>query len=381
MRNTSLRYYFLRFWVRLGLHVYFRDIEVSGKQHIPAKGPVIFAVNHPNTVLDALLTAGTNKRHSWFMAHGMAFKFGWLNAIFRSMRMLPVFRESEGTNAVKQNTEIFAKCSRILSRNGSLIMFPEGSHSRMWKIRDMRKGLARIVHETVKHNENLVVIPVGITYFDPLYAFSDVLIQYGEPISAAEYFKNPEENDVQSQLKLMKAISTKLEQLTLHISGSDYKDIYTRVKQLELSSPETESLLNDFKRLQSWIEACEKDPELGHWHEDVVQKVTKKTLPLLALIFTAPLWLTGKVLTIIPQLCIRILVKRLKDDHFAASVRFGAGLGFYTFIVLGIGIWSWMTTLTLFWFLFKWVFFTFSMFFVMMWEEHLDAFRNKRFSK
>src|SRR5438445_97008 len=36
----------------LVLRVFFRRIEVSGSAHVPARGPVIFVLNHPNGLVD-----------------------------------------------------------------------------------------------------------------------------------------------------------------------------------------------------------------------------------------------------------------------------------------------------------------------------------------
>ncbi|MES2627531.1 MAG: 1-acyl-sn-glycerol-3-phosphate acyltransferase [Bacteroidota bacterium] len=380
-RKTSVRYSLLRLWVKLGLHIYFREIEVVGKEKVPKNVPVLFAVNHPNTALDALLTACFSPRHPWFLARGDVFRRDFMARIFRAFRMMPVYRERDGVAQVKENTEVFSKSARILARGGSLIMFPEGSHNRQWRIRDLRRGLARIATETVERNPDLVVIPVGITYFDPTYAFSDVLVQFGDPIKVSEVIGEPA-HPVHRQDELMKLIGERLEEITLHIGDADYEDIYKRVKYLEQHEPGAEKLRDDFARLKKWIDECQNDPACGKAKEgELLKTVSRKTFPLIALIVTLPFWLIGKVFTIVPQLIIYGMVKKLKDDHFTGAVQFIAGLVMYTVLFIGIGVWSWFSTLTLFWFILKWGSLTFCMFFVMLWEEHFQNFRDRRFSR
>lgn len=379
--KISIRYSLLRMWVKLGLHIYFRDIETYGAENVPKNVPVLFAVNHPNTVLDALLTACFGPRHPWFMARGDVFEKKWLARLFRMMRMLPVYRERDGAAKVKDNADVFSVCSRVLSRGGSLIMFPEGSHNREWRIRDLRRGLARIAMETVEHNPELVIIPVGITYFDPKYAFSDVLIQFGKPIKAAPFFES-NGHPVELQNQLMKEVGVQLEELTLHIGESDYSSIYERVKFLEQHEKEEGKLIDDFKRLQGWIDQCKKDAKLGVAPEgQFLESVKRKGFPLAALIFTAPFWLIGKFFAVIPQALIFLTLRKVKDDHFTGAIRFGIGIVAYTLLFIGIGVWARLTTINPLWFFLKWGFFTFCMFFVMLWEEHYENFMDRRFNR
>ncbi len=381
-KKTSLRYSLLKLWVKLGLKVYFRDIEVRGKEHIPKGVPIIFAVNHPSTVLDALLTASFVQQQPWFMARGDIFKRWGLTSLFRALRMLPVFRQRDGARQIKRNTNTFELSAQILSLGGSLIMFPEGSHNRQWRIRDMRRGIARIAQATCLNNPNLVIIPVGLTYFDPLYAFSDVLIQFGEPIKAQPFFADSNQHQLEQQNQLVAEISAQLQKLTLHISASNYEDVFARVKLLEQHAPTTDWLYEDFTRIQNWINACEKDQNLGREKsETVIEQIRKKTIPALALFVTAPLWFTGKVLAVVPQLIIRVIIKKLTDDHFTGAVRFGIGLVCYSLLFAGIGVWSYLSSVTILWFVLKWAYFTFCLFFVMLWEEHFDEFRERRFNR
>src|SRR3972149_2727080 len=50
-------YWFGRALLNQTSRLYYRRIEVTGREHIPAAGPAILVANHPNSVADAFLLA------------------------------------------------------------------------------------------------------------------------------------------------------------------------------------------------------------------------------------------------------------------------------------------------------------------------------------
>ena len=45
----KLAYYYLRFWFRICLRLFYRRLTVHGREHRNLKGPFIVTSNHPNT--------------------------------------------------------------------------------------------------------------------------------------------------------------------------------------------------------------------------------------------------------------------------------------------------------------------------------------------
>ena len=39
--------------------IFFRRVEVRGREHVPRDGPILVAANHPNMLMDALLLGTT----------------------------------------------------------------------------------------------------------------------------------------------------------------------------------------------------------------------------------------------------------------------------------------------------------------------------------
>jgi glycerol-3-phosphate O-acyltransferase/dihydroxyacetone phosphate acyltransferase len=91
-------YLIARALVRAALAIYFRGLEVSGAKKVPAKGPVILAANHPQSVTDALVLAAAAPRAVRFIAHSGLFENrlrGWL---LRSCGVIPVYRSGDKTD-------------------------------------------------------------------------------------------------------------------------------------------------------------------------------------------------------------------------------------------------------------------------------------------
>ena len=53
---------------------YYPKIQITGAEHIPRSGPVLFCANHPNSLIDPVLIGITARRPVSFMAKAPLFK-------------------------------------------------------------------------------------------------------------------------------------------------------------------------------------------------------------------------------------------------------------------------------------------------------------------
>ena len=68
--------------VRVITNTFFRRIDVAGIENVPAKGPVIFAGNHPNALMDGfLLTAKCGRWPLHFMANAKLWQYPILRTV------------------------------------------------------------------------------------------------------------------------------------------------------------------------------------------------------------------------------------------------------------------------------------------------------------
>ena len=59
-----------RFW----LWFFFRDVEVVRASLVPASGPVLLCINHPNNMIDSLLVAGVLPRKVHYLTTAALFR-------------------------------------------------------------------------------------------------------------------------------------------------------------------------------------------------------------------------------------------------------------------------------------------------------------------
>lgn len=211
-------------FIKLGLYFYSNKITVLGRKNIPKKGAVLFAVNHPNGLIDPLFVTTTNNRQNHFLVRAASFKNPTIKKILESLYLMPIYRIRDGIKQLSNNQEIFEKCYKILHKGETLMIFPEGSHDKKRSIRPLSKGFTRIVFGALEKHKDLEikVVPVGITYQHPSDFPTKVTINYGKPIGTREIF---ETNSGAKSINILKAkVSEQLEKLSVHITDdSNYE--------------------------------------------------------------------------------------------------------------------------------------------------------------
>jgi 1-acyl-sn-glycerol-3-phosphate acyltransferase len=171
-----------RFVVRLlrfAIEVFYRRVEIAGLENIPRGAPVIFAVNHPNGLIDPLFVLCYAPREVSFLAKAPLFRYpliGWFARLFDS---IPVYRKQD--NVSGSNEETFARAREVLERGGGVAIFPEGTTHSDARLRELKTGAARIALGA--SIPSLAIVPTGIYYSAKGTFRSDVLVVYGAPLA------------------------------------------------------------------------------------------------------------------------------------------------------------------------------------------------------
>ena len=76
----------------VALRIFFRRIELDGLSRVPADGPVMFVLNHPNALIDPAFLLCLSPRPVAFLAKAPLFKTPVLGAIVRAFDSIPVYR-------------------------------------------------------------------------------------------------------------------------------------------------------------------------------------------------------------------------------------------------------------------------------------------------
>ncbi|HMG20512.1 MAG TPA: lysophospholipid acyltransferase family protein [Kofleriaceae bacterium] len=199
---AAVAYRILTWFLRLVTRVFFRQIEVVGLENIPATGGVLFAGNHPNSLIDPILIITSCGRRVHFAAKAALFKGRLMRAVLRGLGAVPIQRRDDHDGAprrdaaaappaataaaVLDNESAFAAMFAVLASGGAIGIFPEGLSHDDSQLARLKTGAARLaLGGAQRAGAPLAIVPCGLTFIHPKRFRSRVLVQYGPPIAIA----------------------------------------------------------------------------------------------------------------------------------------------------------------------------------------------------
>jgi len=94
----ELLYFGVKIFINSMLSIFFRDIEVLGKDRLPRHGPMIFVINHSNQFVDAMVVLGTCGNENFKVSYLMAEKSFYrpiIGDIASALDVVPVKRAQD----------------------------------------------------------------------------------------------------------------------------------------------------------------------------------------------------------------------------------------------------------------------------------------------
>lgn len=225
-------YHLFYYPARIALYFYCRQLQINKREFTKLSGPLILAANHPNSFLDAIIIASIFKHPVYSLARGDAFVSPWIIMILRSLKMLPVYRISEGKENLKNNFNTFDSVNELLQKDKIVLIFSEGLCINEWHLRPLKKGTARMAIRAWESNIPLKVLPVGINYSSFRHFGKKMIINFGDIITQ-ENFNN--ENDGKNIIAFNQRLNEQLSSLIYEIPAGD---IEKRRKIFEIQKPE-----------------------------------------------------------------------------------------------------------------------------------------------
>ena len=177
-------YALLKIYARMALRIYCRHIRINAPEHLKRNGPLLLAANHPNSFLDGIILTTLFDNDIYSLARGDAFKHKKVNRFLRWLRLLPVYRTSEGVANLEHNYTTFAACQKTFEKGGIVLIFSEGRCENEWHFRPLKKGTARLAITAWKKGIPLQVVPVAFNYSSFKKFGKTVHIDFGETITA-----------------------------------------------------------------------------------------------------------------------------------------------------------------------------------------------------
>lgn len=177
-------YHYLKIIAGIAIHIFFRKIVINHPERLNEKGPLLLASNHPNSFLDSVLLNTIFRQPVWSLARGDVFKKPLFRKLLTAVKILPVYRTSEGVENLSENYKTFDACIELFKQNGIITIYSEGKCINEWHLRPLKKGTARLAIKAWEENIPLRVLPVSLNYSSFTRFGKNVFINFGEIITA-----------------------------------------------------------------------------------------------------------------------------------------------------------------------------------------------------
>lgn len=192
-------YYIVRSIVLFALKIAF-NLKYEGRENIPKGKPMIYCPNHRSYVDPPAVAAGIRGKMA-FMAKEELFRnklFGWL---IRSLGAFPVSRGSGDLSILDDSAERIAE-------GKSLMIFPEGKRSKDGKVSKGHSGAA-----VISAKSGAPIVPVGIIFGEKLKFRTKIVVKFGKPIPAEEFFEGTGEPNPRALVKMKNRYMSEIKSL------------------------------------------------------------------------------------------------------------------------------------------------------------------------
>lgn len=367
--------------LRLALWVFFRNIDVRGRDKVPVGGPLIYVANHPNVMMDPLIIGlNTPGQVPHFLGKGTLFNYRLFAWFLRKSGVIAVARVQDKGTRMSSNRDMLRAAYQVLGRGEALAIFPEGiSHAHM-RVHELEPGVARIALKAESEQEDgagVHIVPIGLTYSDPGTFRSDVDVHFGQSIAVRPFVKSDRASRRASEQELTGRIHEGLTALTPHVEDTDLEttirdlsEIYADEVMVQL--PESEQFGKRLRAHQEIIRGVnhfsEAEPELlrsfatvlrahhqelrrlGLGGESVLRpRAPLRPQKLLLAVLLSPLALYGFIHNAVPYYIPRLLARPYRQvPEMIATIKMltGAGLFMVWYAILMGAAWILAGSLT-----------------------------------
>lgn len=184
-------YRLLRWIDGIALHWFYADIRVVGKERIPARGPLLIAVNHQNALVDSLIAGWVVPRRIVMTAKATLADNPMIGLIFRMLQVVPLRRVSDEARKSKgspfdrsRNQIAFREIIALLKQNRAVLIFPEGKSHNKFGLEPLKTGLARLALQARDECAvtGLRILPLGLVFENKGVPGTVVGARFGEVI-------------------------------------------------------------------------------------------------------------------------------------------------------------------------------------------------------
>ena len=203
---------------KLLANVFFRSVEVEGRELIPRDAPLVVVANHHNSLVDPLLLIAKLGVHPRFLAKSTLWDIPGIRQLLDLAGAVPIQRRQDEGADMAKNDETFARCFDELAGGGAIALFPEGISHDAPGLAPLKTGAARIVLGAMRQRGvgGIQILPVGLTFDEKGVFRSRVLVRIGEPLDPGAWLRAAEHDAREAARSLTAAIARALARVTLN---------------------------------------------------------------------------------------------------------------------------------------------------------------------
>ncbi len=232
MSKTSVPYRLFRSYIRFVTEkLYYRNTKVAGRENVPAAGvPTLIASNHFNSMNDAMaVLLALDDRKPCFIVRADVFSLSAAaNKFLRSIGLLPAYRmDYEGVDSMAGNIATFKMSEEALYDGETVTIFPQAGHSEGYWIDRFTGGMAKMVFEAAamgNFEKEILIVPACNYYRDYRRMRSDMLLRFGEPVKASEYYELYKSKPHTAARELTAEVYGRIEPMMLNIRDKEHYD-------------------------------------------------------------------------------------------------------------------------------------------------------------
>lgn len=192
-------------------------VKAEGLEDFPSEGPVIVVANHVS-FMDSLFIPLMVPRRMVYLAKAEYFESRKTAWFFRALGMIPVRRD------IKEKTEAALQAGHeVLTEEGVLGLYPEGTRSPDGRLYRGRTGVARLAYRS-----GAPIVPVGLVGSREIMPkkaklpkpWGKVTLHFGKPIAFLRYLERPEDRFS------LRSMTDEIMFEIMSLSGQTYVDEY-----------------------------------------------------------------------------------------------------------------------------------------------------------
>ena len=353
IQDFDFLYWFLRYYVDLVIRLSYRNVRYVGLDRIPKDGAVIYAPNHTNALMDALVILSMDRKPKVFVARADIFRNPKLAKVLAWLKIMPIMRMRDGYDEVKKNQEIFEKAVDVLRDKVPFCIFPEGTHQAKYSSLPLSKGIFRIAFQAqeLMPDMPLYIVPIGIRYGNFFRFRSTIRMQVGDPINVGEFLAaHGDATQAEQMLEMKDVLAERMKRSIFYIpndenydavyeicaavvkqqaklyreKGENKLDAHFRVnnitvEQIEQLKSENPDLAAELLQLGKEASERRKAKHISLASVSVRFPIFSRILKTLFVLLSLPYSIPASILTLPTTGICSLIFKKLKDYHLCRS--------------------------------------------------------------